>query len=191
VTFIPESFGQATLVFTIPGPSGPAMVVFGYDSDLLQGPDADAEDIFDAWTTAGSLFQSQDAQTILTEVRTLVRLGSGELVSGLHTESVPGSQAGEGAPPQVSLLIQKRTGLAGRNRRGRLYMPGAIAPPQTGVYSGTYLTDSQTRADTFLSNLSTASVPMYLLHTSEVDPPNAVVSLNVVATSATQRRRIR
>jgi len=189
--FIPTGYGQATLVFTIPGPSSPAMITFGYTASLTQGVNNQAESIFDAWATAGALWTAQDAQTVLNEVRVLRRIASGELESGLHVEDRAGSQAGEGAPPQVALLIQKITGLAGRKNRGRMYVPGVIATTQGGGWGGTFISDTQGRANTFFTALGTASADMVILHNNQLDTPTPVTGLNVVALSATQRRRIR
>jgi hypothetical protein len=188
--FIPDGFGQATLVFEIPGPGGPAMVVFGVADNEANTPDANAALIGSHWSATDSMQDGQDQSCILRESRLLVRR-SGNLQAGIDFPDTAGALAGTGAPPQVAFLFQKLTGFAGRNRRGRLYLPGAPSSPEDGIFPAATVTLMQGRADTFMTALASASLDMMLLHVSEVDPPNAVTELSAQGLSATQRRRLR
>jgi len=189
--FIPVGFGVATLVFDIPGPGSPAMVTLGYDADLLESADDNAAGIRTAWNASGSMRTQMDSSATHRETRVLRRSSLGDLVAGIDTTSQAGGAAGTGAPPQVAMLFQKSTGLAGRNRRGRLYLPAPIAVAETGVWSAAQITGANNSAAIFLAALATDDNPMFLLHTSEVDPPNEVTALQVAPVVATQRRRIR
>lgn len=187
---IPEGFGQATLVFTIPGPGSPAMVVFGFEDNPIQDPDAQAGFIAEAWNATGSMSTNVDSGATQTECRVLIRRG-GELVAGLDTEATVQLNSGTAAPPQVALLFQKQTGFAGRNRRGRLYSPAPSAVPETGQFPTSTLDLINPRSANFLVLLASAGNPMYLLHVNPADTPNIVTALVAQATVATQRRRIR
>lgn len=188
---IPAGFGQATLVFSIPSPSSPANVTFGFQDIPASGADTLAESIWDAFVAAGSLITRLDANTVLTECRILRRTAGGELEAGVHVENRNGPIGGEGNPPQVALLVQKLTGLAGKRRRGRMYIPGATGVLETGAFSAAAQAANTAAANTFLSTLNTSTVDMYLLHSLVGDSPNAVTSLVANPLSATQRRRIR
>lgn len=189
--FIAAGFGQATLEFEIPGPGTPAMVTFGFDRNDARTPDAEATSIRTAWTTTGSMHASIDTNATLVETRVLVRTAAGVLLSGVDPTTVPGLNSGTAAPPQVALLYQKRSGLAGKNRRGRMYVPAVPSVGETGVWTAGQLTSFNARAAVFLGALTTEGVPMYLLHTNPADPPNAITELIASSIAATQRRRIR
>lgn len=190
MVFIPNSFGQATLVFSTPGPSGPAMMTFGFDGNPSD-PDGDATLIQASWAAAGTLRFQQDSNTVLNEVRVLERTVGGELVAGLNTTTAAGGASGTGASPQVAALIQKLTGLAGRNRRGRFYMPGALAVGETGQWNASTLTNLQNAADAFLAELTSRSIIMHLLHVDPADTPIGITELRAAAIVGTQRRRLR
>jgi hypothetical protein len=191
MVFVANGFGQATLVFDSAGPSGPTMTTFGFLSSTPLDPDAEATRVRTAWATAGGLFTRIESTSDLAETRVIVRGNDGELRSGLDSTAVPSTNSSNAASPQVAMLIQKRTGLAGRNRRGRMFIPGAINPGQDGLFTAAEFAAHQTAADVFFNALIANDVPMWLLHVSEADPPNEVTALVVQQLTATQRRRIR
>lgn len=188
--FIPSGFGQATLIFDIPGPSGPANIVFGYTKNAGLNPDQAAEDIHDAWTAVGSMHTSVDAQASITGVTTLERL-AGVLNAGLFNETVAGGTSGGAAPPQVATLFRKVTAQAGRAFRGRMYLPASPSPNEDGTYPGATVTTLNGRAATFFNALATAGLDMVLLHSDPAISPTPVTSLVLVNLVATQRRRVR
>ena len=190
MAFIFNGFGQATLEFTTLGPGGNAMVTFGFSENGLNPPDLLAQNCRVAWTDTDSMHRLIDTEATLLETRVLIRRG-GQLLAGIDTVSVPGQSSSVAGSPQVAALFQKQTGFAGRNRRGRMYVPNVLSPGQTGVYTPAHVTVSQGLADTFMQNLVSVGTPMYLLHTDPVDPPNEVNELVAQATVATQRRRMR
>lgn len=60
------------------------------------------------------------------------------------TQPNPGSIAGDALPNQNAMLVGLRTGVKGRRRRGRLYLPGVAEGGQTdGVLTGAQLTAVQ------------------------------------------------
>lgn len=188
--FIPSGFGQATIEYSIAGPGGPAMVTFGFADNPASTPDTIANTIGVAWNGAGSMRGIVDSGAVNTEIRVLIRR-AGNLVAGADFPGVAGGFGGVAASPQVALLFQKLTGFAGRNRRGRMYVPAAPQSTEAGSYIAPFPTTAQNAADTFLANLVAASLPMHLLHVNPVDPPNQVNQLEFVNLVATQRRRLR
>lgn len=56
--------------------------------------------------------------------------------------------AGEGLPPQSAMVVTLRTGIAGRSRRGRLYISGFTEASQAdGTWSGALVTNYQNIVD--------------------------------------------
>lgn len=58
------------------------------------------------------------------------------------TASQPGTKAGDPLPPELRLVLTFRTGASGRNRRGRMYVPGFATTDLTsssGLIDGTRL----------------------------------------------------
>ena len=104
---------------------------------------------------------------------------------GTSSQTVPGS-------PQVSLLIKKGTAGGGRRNRGRMYMPG-LAEGNVGgsgeIETG-FLSGAQTVVGDFLDSLDARDIPMVILHSGSTTPTE-VITLEVDARSATQRRRLR
>jgi hypothetical protein len=98
-------------------------------------------------------------------------------------------------PPQVTYLIKKTTGLAGRKFRGRAYWPYG-GPTSTideqGKIIGGEATIVNTAVTQWLAALSDAAsntAGQYLLHASGVTP-NLVISFQRESVVATQRRRL-
>lgn len=190
MSFIPEGFGQGTWEFDIAGPGGPAMVVMGFEDSPGNNPDAIAATLGAAWTASGSLREGQDTSCILREVRVLIRRG-GDLLPGVAAVNTAGALSGDAAPPQVSFLFQKLTGIAGRNRRGRMYLPGSPDPEEDGVYPGATVTLMDGRAEDFRQQLITDGIPIHILHVDSEDTPTPVIEFRGQAVCATQRRRVR
>lgn len=127
----------------------------------------------------------------LTENRVLWRDSGGVLRLGLSNGTTVGTRAGSNAPPSnCSLLFSKRSGVAGRQNRGRMYMPPCLLAESNINQDGSFpLTNLQTSADAFLENFS-PDLPMVILHTG-AQAPTPVTSLVVRSVLATQRRRMR
>lgn len=124
---------------------------------------------------------------------TIARLGpSPDGPSGSFANPVSGGNSNNHVTPQVSVLIRKRTSSGGRRHRGRFYLPGLIESgvDPGGLLSGDTPAAFQDGADDFLAALATAALPMVILHFDATDP-TTVISLDVDARVATQRRRLR
>lgn len=104
-------------------------------------------------------------------------------------------------PSQVSPVVGKITGFAGKKHRGRMYLP-PVTVTQLGVdqntLSASYITALQTAVDGMLTDLRNASYTGYtfvvdpvLLHSDPTLAVDALTSMSVRPRLGTQRGRIR
>lgn len=193
MSFIPTGYGEVSVEITIPGDAGPAYNVFGVDP----GTPNDISNTADAIETA--LSSASGYRALLATGATVQgfvyreRLDATNVAIEERTIGLAGVQPGTLLTPQVALLIQKITGLAGRQNRGRMYMP-TLAEDNVddgGFLIAGALSAFQAAADQFDSDLDLSAVPMTILHTSPAVTPSQVSSLQVSPKVATQRRRLR
>lgn len=125
--------------------------------------------------------------------------GDDELID--FPDAVDGTLGPNTLPPNCCMLIQKRTALAGRRNRGRIFMPpailfdsevsdaGVISPAVVVSWNGLF-------ADWRTQLLAIECVPV-ILHGWDPDVPTAqflpttISSFSVQSRIATQRRRLR
>jgi hypothetical protein len=105
-------------------------------------------------------------------------------------------------PPNVAVLIKKRTALGGRRGRGRMYFPwflGEGDADERGSISAAVQANLSAACENFRLAIAAASgavpgTPMVLLHsTAPLGPavaPTPVIALVVDPLVATQRRRL-
>lgn len=115
--------------------------------------------------------------------------------------AVPGAITGDALPQNTALLVRKRTDLAGRRGRGRMYLPGVSRGPigGDGKVDATWRAAAQLDVDNWLASLGTTSdtdaFPPVVLHRAEgigTEPlPTPVVNLVLDDRVATQRQRLR
>jgi hypothetical protein len=118
--------------------------------------------------------------------------------------NVVGGVASDPEPPNTAAIIRKRTDLAGRRGRGRMYVPGwvnATATTANGLTTAGELTRLQNAANAWYADLIAAgsggesSGFPYVLHRSEGEgpepAPTPITSFQVDQRQATQRRRLR
>lgn len=160
-------------------------------------------------------FQTNFNATLLTHIDTEVtalppagRGGDGTdvpiLVFAAGAAS-PGTRAGEFAPPNVALLVRKRTALGGKKNRGRSYIPfilavseatenGAVAPGSIAALQGactTFLAQLTTDVTPMVIENKTFNTPLPPHHVTFIGGSNAQVTSYVVEPIiATQRRRL-
>ncbi len=131
-----------------------------------------------------------------------LRVGSGSaapdaVYQATSTFVGPGTSAP--LPQNCAYLIHKRTGLAGRRNRGRLYLPGPgeDAVDAVGGISSANVAAVQTRATDWLASVNTlvGVTTMYILHQgpagAPAPSPTAISQLQVDPRIATQRTRLR
>ena len=109
--------------------------------------------------------------------------------------------------PNIACLLKKITSLAGRENRGRTYLPWAFGEAgisDTGLLGGGQVTAVQDAADEFLTLVAAADLPMVICNrtitTNPTPPPATYISAYVTgavvtqwtleAYAATQRRRM-
>jgi hypothetical protein len=199
---IPPGFAQASYVMSLDGDSEPIVVTCGHELDSASGANVDdiADDLFGAFAT-----------TVLPEVANVYTLeyvaayvGQDAADSLVVISGVPAVQGGSAAlplPQNCALLVRKRTDLAGRRGRGRLYLPGL---PENQVDGAGNVADAhragmQALFDDWYDALTVAVgaryYPPVVLHRSEgagIEPaPTPITTFVVEGKIATQRRRLR
>lgn len=199
---IPPGFAEARIVMSATGDPRPWTVTLGIDVSDAGG---DYEGVADK-------VRVSYAQSFLIGQSTLVRLDSVELLIGQDggdplTVSSPASSSGGTAsamlPQNCAVLVQKRSGVAGKRNRGRMFIPLMAREAQVdgvGVIDADERDAYQVTADLFLEKLLSdepgtfTPAPPVILHTAGVgvDPtPTPITRFIVDPVIATQRRRLR
>ncbi|AXH79007.1 MAG: hypothetical protein [Circular genetic element sp.] len=193
---IPNGHGQASQEWLLDGAPHPFMVVTGH----AFGPTGTVQDFADSvhasWATFFGAPSTRSPNVRLGRTRVLYRNNAGMLEAAENGTIITGTGVLNPAPPpQVCILGQKRTLFAGRQYRGRMYIPGFIL--NEGNIDSAGIIDSATRGvvqgwiNTWLSGLNASQYPVKLLHESLAIAPTAVTSINIDSRVATQRRRLR
>lgn len=102
------------------------------------------------------------------------------------------------APPQVATVVSKQTGISGRSKRGRLYLPGVPAGyvGEDGNLNPAHVTAVQAAIDaTFIAVIGDAAInTMALFHDESSPNPEAwdiIQSFRVRTVAGTMRPRLR
>lgn len=193
---IPNGYGQVSQEFIIDGGDHPFMVVTGHQiasGGTVQGL---ADDIKGAWQGWVFLNTTRGSNLRLGKTRALLRNGSGALEAAENSTIITGTQSpGAYPPPSVCVLVRKRTLFAGRQFRGRMYLPGFFLNEanvgSTGIIDTAAVTAVQGWMNQWLSAVNSSNYPLKLLHESLAVTPTSVTSLQVESVVATQRRRLR
>jgi hypothetical protein len=201
---IPDGYGIASLVMRLTGRPNPFVITYGFDHTALTAttPDAMAGIIGTAWSTTGRFMHVTNTNNFYTfeKVHILMNRGGAKLEGNAPINLVGTNAGGSPAPPNVSIIVRKRTALAGRQFRGRMFFPPAFMAEasldQSGVWASAALPGQQTQMNTTFTALNTAQLPMVLLHRQPKAPltlpnPTVVSSLEIESVCATQRRRLR
>ncbi len=198
---IPAGYGLFTLVMK--SIYGPKLFSFnlGYKSTYAPG-DNHAQDIWDAISDTGNPFAPANYTDRYTV--TLAHAVYQDDPDAYMMEfpiNVAGSASWESPPPNTAVLVQKRTGRAGRNQRGRMYIPPTVVSETLvdtlGVIDNTKLGLLNAQWAGFRTSMVAADYTPYLLHggtkanPTVAPPPTLVTSFLVEPLVATQRRRLR
>jgi hypothetical protein len=198
---IPPGLAQASIILRNTGDPDPWSITFG----VVGGTErTDWEPVADniAHTFQAGFLHSMNAATVLERVHLVIGGDGPDHAIYEKTYGFPGSGATEKLPQNCALLVRKRTGLAGRKGRGRMFIPNVLSDSvvnSVGVIEAATVSAFQDLADAFLIGLASATepfaedCPMVLLHTAAQPPEDLtlVTSLNVDSTISTQRRRLR
>ena len=190
---IPTGFSQVNLKFTGVSVATGAEVTFGVDNGTDLAPEAIAAIVIDALDVGGLvslMVQDCDLTSVLVK--------NGPTATGPSAEvgaTLTGEFAGDGTPPNTSVLARKNTAFGGRAGRGRMYWPGLpdTKVSGTGLLDGTWLSNWQDLMTAFLFSLTSGDIDMVVLHGagSPLSTPTPVTSIAVDSKVATQRRRLR
>jgi|SRR5687767_5042707 len=108
---------------------------------------------------------------------------------------VPGSSTADTAPPNVALLMKKRTGQGGRRNTGRMFVP---KPTEAGIDEAGRLSSGQFAAwEVACSDFYDALVAipgvqdLVILHRLVTEAPTVITSLEGQQLVASQRKRLR
>lgn len=120
--------------------------------------------------------------------------------------NITGTATGSSVSPAVAYLVKKNSALGGKSGAGRMYHPGIsdTAVSDAGVISAGVVTSTQAGWNNFMADLAASTLEMVLLHTYgtyvnaagdtvtvPAKDPTPVLSLSVLPTVGTQRRRQR
>jgi hypothetical protein len=191
----PPGFADVSLKLVLDGFIRPAYITFGVDPTMTD-PQQVAQAVYGVASNSTSLNGKLDSNVTWAEC--IARLGTdgGEDLIGNFVGTAKGISGGGAPPPNVAVLIHKRTARGGRRGRGRLYMPWWCSDNDTnedGTILPNIVTALQTAAEQFRTQLGAAGVPMVLLHSQGLTtpgPPDPVTQLAVSNVVGTQRRRI-
>jgi len=177
----------------------PAFFTFGVDPSTADAADV-ASRIGLSLNASGSLVSRFDNNTTVGPVTVRMGQDGGEALVYVSTVTYTGGSGGSSVPPNVAVLVHKRTTRGGRRGRGRMFLPwwAQIADvDEKGTIAAATQTFMQTCLNTFLTDLNTRAVPMVVLHEPGKPPPapqpglpDLVTALYLDPTVATQRRRL-
>lgn len=190
---IPVGYAQINLKFTGVGAPFGAQMTFGVQNENEETPSEVIDDVIQSVTTA-DLFGNVSSAVGVTSI--LCKLGPNKTGGMLELPAnLPGKVGAQASPPQVCYLVRKTTLTGGRMAQGRWFIPGVpeAGVDASGIVSNEYVTATQTALDSFLNQLQTRGIPMFLLHTDEASgmEPIPVARLAMQTRVATQRRRLR
>lgn len=186
---IPNGYGHVNHFFTGTGVPLGAAVTYGIANVALDTPDDAAQVLHDI--VKNRILPNLTNTVTLSTTR--VKMGpnaTGPFAD--YTDPTNGGSASGGTSPNVTYLMEKRSGIGGRQGQGRCYWPG-VAESSVGVDGVITLTVVDALNIDFndmLQDMIAAGFPMYLLHNNSL-APTQVTSLVCDAKAATQRRRMR
>jgi hypothetical protein len=191
--FIPVGWGQVNWKFAGVGAPTGAQVTLGFNHENFTDPiEACAVALQQAWVTA--MLPRQSTQINLQG--TLVKWGPNDTGPQAEVGSgATGGGSGQSETPQTAALVQKVTGVGGRQGRGRMYVPGI---PETNFASDGSMSSGnqalwQTALNSLVTAMNAADLPPALLHSpaGPIVAPFPITGLLIQGKAATQRRRIR
>lgn len=199
---IPVGFGQAVYELRLTGDSEPMVVTMGHSLENAGGDFQECADDLHLIFGANVMPALTNDYTFTGVTLYVGQDGGPPLVVTSVNSDVPGAGSASGLPQNCAMLWRKRTDLAGRRGRGRIYLPGLEEGlvNEAGIIESVALAAFQAQADAWYAALnddliSTGPYTPVVLHRSEgigVEPPPTVITLfEVDELIATQRGRLR
>lgn len=193
--FVPPGYKTCAYRFRVTGDLDEMVVTLGIGIDsLLDGQEA-AEAAFLAITDTGRPCAPNEMLSGWSCVGTTVSemTESGSLIYE-HNGSSAGTVAAGGLPQNCCLLVHKRTGVGGRQHRGRMFFPCFNIGESSITNTGTFV-EAHAEIQTMFSGWRSAMVALdlepVLFHTNVSITPTPITAFIVDPTIATQRRRLR
>jgi hypothetical protein len=192
---VPPGYADVSIRLTLTGMSRPSYITFGVDPS---DPDADtiAAAIYTSTTSAGSFLSRLDNSVSLGPITVRVGQDGGEALVGTDERVIAGGGSLTSPPPNVALLVHKRSARGGRRGRGRMFVPWYLNETdidEAGLVLNATVASINTVLSTWKANLSGAGVPMVILHEAGLTTPglpDVVTNLFADKLVATQRRRL-
>jgi hypothetical protein len=192
---IPVGYAQVNNVIKLTGDNEEMICTMGIRLEGAVAADLQliCEDMFDAFADQ-FMFWVNSAYN-LVRVDMYSNLGAGNVVNSSTQAQRPGLQGGAAIPQNSAYLIRKRTAVAGKQGRGRMYLPGVeeSAVDALGNLTAQRITDLNVSGTNYLQRLvDNAKVgSAALLHSLVGDVPDDITTLQCDSKIATQRRRLR
>jgi len=190
---IPAGYAQANYRFTGAAVPLGAQITLGLDPDVAVDVTECATLLVETWN-AGNMDEYYGSNCVLVGVD--VKYGPNDVgPSATGETATPGVGSSTTVPPNVSVLIQKRTALGGHAGRGRLYFP-AVPENQvdaSGLVSSTWIDGLNTEWADMATAWGAGGVTPVVLHSlgSPLSTPTPITAFVTAAQCATQRRRNR
>ena len=181
---VPPGYSQVSFIHNNLSPLGSQLV---WSIGISAPPTDDYLDGFQAWW-------NDDLKPLTNPGLALERIEMRNSVAVM--ERVVGNQGsgtGDFISPQVTALIQKRTGMAGRMFRGRMNWPGVLRESDVdagGTILGSRQISIQGTADSLLALATSTGDELSLFHNASSDP-TIITQLLISPQTATLRRRNR
>lgn len=181
---IPAGYSRVVFEYGAESPNG-SQICFGLGID--QGPSPTTLDVFEEWWT--------ESLKLVTGVGyTLQRIEARNNIEVLdRTIGEAGLLNEPMLPPNNAVLVNLGSGLVGRSFRGRIFIPGVCQEEEideAGQLSSTHRDQMQGVMNYLGALIADAGRTIRILH-SGPGTPTLVLSANVNAQIATQRRRLR
>lgn len=192
---IPEGYGQLAISFACAGKPNDFVSTIGIGPLVDPDPEAILASLVTVLTSTDRMFNYLE---ILSDYRVngmqLTVMTDTGPISATEGAFLQGTLGGTAPPPNCCYMVRKITARGGRQGRGRMFIP-PIWTTETNVDAAGVMTAVARNAiqevidDTMTAWLATTFPPV-LLH-SDADTPDAITSLQLQQTLATQRRRLR
>lgn len=149
----------------------------------------------DRWMDAYRNLVVAEASFLNLKGEVLAAGGAGD-ITNLPLNMVGGSGNDVRSPLMQALVVQLRTGLAGRKNRGRFYVFGSsVGQTQSGVFTGTWLAAAEVQLAVLRPRWvgPTHTEPWQLVIHGKTDGPDVfrvVTTMQARATPGCQRRRM-
>ena len=193
---IPLGYHQAVYRWSLAGDPEEQVSTMGFDIDTLETLLEKATTLYNGAVTTGSITPIAAMNVPWTFVGvSLYRQTNEGLEVAVYNNPITATVGSQSTPPNnTSVLLQKRTALAGQRFRGRMFLPpfgiNEVDLSPTGVFIANYAAIAARVAFWFDTMEGLGYTPV-LLHSDPEETPNEVTSLTLATQVATQRRRMR